>query len=91
MIKMKKVSVTYLVHEDLKLSDEDLNLFLGLLTVDIHASSFEDQYQDIINSIKLNLKVSEVESELYHYNSALKLVKKSIYKANKKRKNDNKI
>lgn len=71
----KKVSVTYLVHEELNLSDENLNFFLGLLTVNIRAPSFEDQYQEIIDTIKLNLKVSDVEAELYHYNSALKLVR----------------
>jgi hypothetical protein len=70
-----KVTVTHLVHEELNLSDEDLGVFLGLLTVDIHAPCFDDQYQEIINAIKLNLNVSEVEAELYHYNSALKLVK----------------
>jgi hypothetical protein len=80
----EKVSVTYLVHEELNLSDEDLNLFLGLLTVDIHAPSFDDQYQDIINAIKLNLSVSEVEAELYHYNSALKLVKNLSIKQTRK-------
>ena len=80
----EKVNVTYLVHEELNLSDEDLNLFLGLLTVDIHAPSFDDQYQDIINAIKLNLSVSEVEAELYHYNSALKLVKNLSIKQTRK-------
>ncbi len=80
----EKVSVTYFVHEELNLSDVDLNLFLGLLTVDIHAPSFEDQYQDIINAIKLNLSVSEVEAEQYHYNSALKLVKNLSIKQTRK-------
>lgn len=80
----KKVDVTHLVHEELNLNDEDLNLFLRLLTVDIHAPSFDDQYKDIINAIKSNLRVSEVEAELYHYNSALKLIKNISIKQTKK-------
>jgi len=80
----KKVNVMHLVHEELNLTDEDLNLFLGLLTVDIHAPSFEDQYKNIINAIKLNLKVSEIEAEFYHYNSALKLVKNLSIKQTRK-------
>lgn len=80
----KKVQVTHLVHDELNLSDDDLNSFLALLTVDIHAPSFEEQYQDIINAIKINLKVSDVEAELYHYNSALKLVKNLSIKQTRK-------
>jgi hypothetical protein len=79
-----KVSLTHFVHEELNLNDEELNLFLGLLTVDIYAPSFEEQYQDIINAIKLNLGVSEVEAELYHYNSALKLIKNLSIKQTRK-------
>lgn len=81
-----KVQVTHFVHDELNLNDDDLNSFLELLTVDIRAPSFEDQYQDIISTIKENLGVSEVEAELYHYNSALKLVKNlSIKKTRKDR------
>lgn len=82
----RKVQVTHFVHDELNLSDDDLNSFLKLLTVDIHAPSFGEQYQDIINTIKEILSVSEVEAELYHYNSALKLVKNlSIKQAREER------
>jgi hypothetical protein len=87
----EKVNITHLVHEELNLSNEDLNLFLKLLTVDIHAPSFEDQYQEIINSIKINLCVSEVEAELYHYNSALKLVKNLSIKQTREERTTTKI
>jgi hypothetical protein len=71
----EKVQVTHLVHEELNLSDDDLNSFLAILSVDIDAPSFEEQYQDILNEIKKTLKVSDIEAESYHYNAALKLVK----------------
>lgn len=67
--------ITHYVHEELNLNDDFLNLFLGVLIIDIHAPSFEDQYQEVINLIKSNLKVSEDEAESYHYNSALKLIR----------------
>lgn len=80
----KKVQVTHLVHDELGLSDHDLDSFLELLTVDIYAPSFDDQYLDIIDKIKNNLNVSDVEAELYHYNSALKLVKNLSIKQTRK-------
>jgi hypothetical protein len=82
--KNKTVQVTHLVHDELCLSDDDLNSFLELLTVDINAPSIEAQYQVIIDSIKDNLSVSNVEAELYHYNSALKLVKNLSIKQTRK-------
>jgi len=79
-----KVQVTHFVHEELNLSNDDLNSFLALLSVDTNAPSFEEQYQDILNAIKKTLKVSDVEAEQYHYNSALKLVKNLSMKQTKK-------
>lgn len=87
----KNVQVTHLVYDELALSDDDLNSFLELLTVDIYASSFEAQYQDIINTIKDNLSVSDVEAELYHYNSALKLVKNLSIKQTREERTITKI
>lgn len=71
----KKHQVTHYVHEELILSDNDLEEFLEVLTIDIHAPTIEDQYQLIIEKIKNCLNVSLAEAELYHYNSALKLIK----------------
>jgi hypothetical protein len=82
----EKIDVMHLVHKELNLDDEELKLFLKNLIIDIHAPSFEDQYKNIINEIKINLMVSEAEAELYHYNSALKLIKNiSIRQARKER------
>lgn len=79
----KKVQVSHLVHNELDLNDDDLSSFLELLTIDIYAPSIEDQYNDIIDAIKKNLCVSDSEAELYHYNSALKLVKNLSVKQNR--------
>ena len=62
-------------HDELKLTDDDINAFLGKLKLDIKAPSFEEQYNKIIEKISSILDVSTVEAELYHYNSALKIIK----------------
>jgi hypothetical protein len=70
-----KQKVINRIHEELNLSDKDLDVFLDTLTIDIHAPSFEAQYQTIIENITKSLNVSKSEAELYHYNSALKVIK----------------
>ncbi|MFL1484878.1 DUF4297 family anti-phage-associated protein [Marinobacter sp. LN3S78] len=67
--------VTYRVYEELALTDDDLEEFLGLLELDINAPSMSEQYSLIIENIKVCLNVSHSEAELYHYNSALKVIK----------------
>lgn len=71
----KEQKITHYVHEELDLTDNDLEDFLSMLTLDINAPSIEDQYQNIIQLIVKNLDVSTMEAELYHYNSALKTIR----------------
>lgn len=71
----KKQLVTHYVYDELGLTDTDLEDFLKVLTLDIHAPSIEEQYQAIIELIKKLLNVSSFEAEFYHYNSALKVIK----------------
>lgn len=70
----KSKTTTY-VHNDLNLKDSELNHFINRFVIDINAPSINIQYESIINEIKKSLGVSSVEAELYHYNSALKLIK----------------
>jgi len=71
-----KQKVTHCIHEELNLTDKDLEEFLEILTIDIHAPSIESQYKIIIENIAEILNVSASEAEFYHYNSALKVIKK---------------
>ncbi|MBI6406926.1 MULTISPECIES: DUF4297 family anti-phage-associated protein [Proteus] len=75
---------THYIHEELKLTDDDLILFLKKLTIDIYAPSFEDQYKKIIDLIIKELGVTFLEADLYHYNSALKTIKNLAQEQNKK-------
>lgn len=73
--KGNKQKITHFVNEELNLTDIDLEAFLGVLTIDIHAPSIENQYQEIITMLSEALNVSVSEAELFHYNSALKVIK----------------
>ena len=79
----KKHQETHYVYEELDLIDSDLDEFLEKLTIDIHAPSIEEQYKLIIENIKVSLNVSLPEVELYHYNSALKIIKNLSIKQNR--------
>ena len=73
--KGNKQLSTYYIYDELGLTDKDLEEFLNVLTLNIHAPSIEEQYQAIIQLIKILLNVSPLEAEFYHYNSALKVIK----------------
>lgn len=79
----KKQTVTHCIHEELNLTDNDLEEFLDILTLDIHAPSIENQYKLIIEKIAKTLNVSESEAEFYHYNSALKVIQKLSMEQNR--------
>lgn len=79
----KKQKVTHCIHEELNLTDNDLEEFLDILTLDIHAPSIENQYKLIIEKIAKTLNVSESEAEFYHYNSALKVIQKLSMEQNR--------
>lgn len=71
----KKESYVEKVHEDLKTTDAELESFISLLKINIHAPSFSEQYKKIIDSLTKTLKISFPEAELYHYSAALKIVR----------------
>lgn len=83
----KKQKVIHCIHEELNLTDNDLEEFLDILTIDIHAPSIESQYKIIIDKIAKTLNVSESEAEFYHYNSALKVIQKLSMEQNRDNRN----
>lgn len=58
-------------HEDLGLSDDDLERFLSVLDVDINAASFEKQYAEVIQQLQTAYSCSPFTAEYYYYNNAL--------------------
>jgi len=63
------------VHEDIQVSDLELQKFIDLLKIDLYAPSFDEQYESVIDAIKSALVVGQLEAELYHYSAALKKVR----------------
>lgn len=62
-------------HEDLEVSDAELEDFLKLLSIDVHAAKFEDQFQAIIEKLVKQFSCSPFAAEYFYYNSALRVIK----------------
>ena len=69
-----KKKVEHRVHEDLGLSDAELQLFLKQLHIDVNAPSFEDQEAQIITLLKDQFRCTDMEAEFY-YSNALRLIR----------------
>ena len=76
LLTYKKEKVEYKHYEELKLSDENLILFLETLEIDINAKSYEDQLKEIFTSLKNqnNFNCDDFEAENFYYNNALKIM-----------------
>lgn len=63
------------LYENLRISDEQLNIFLNLLTIKILKDDLNCQYTKIICCLKKIFNCNTFEAEYYYYNNALKLIK----------------
>lgn len=66
--------VVYRPHEELGLSDAELQQFLDHLHIDVHAPSFEEQEEQIVTLLKEQFRCTDMEAEFY-YSNALRLVR----------------
>ena len=64
-------------HEKLGLSDDDLSEFLSLLTIDIAAKSYLEQYNSILSHFMEVFSCDKFEAEYLYYNSALNEIRKT--------------
>ena len=69
-----KKKVVHRPHEELGLSDVDLQQFLDHLHIDVHAPSFEEQEAKIIALLKEQFHCTDMDAEFYYCN-ALRLVR----------------
>lgn len=63
-------------HEDLDLSDIELEGFINQLTVNIHAKTFDEQYQHVLSLLKQQFNCNDFETEYYFYNNALSVIRR---------------
>lgn len=73
---------TYCHHDVLGLDDNDLQRFIDLLEIDIHAKDFDSQQVAIIEILKSHFKCTKIVAEYLHYNGALALIRKISTKQN---------
>lgn len=62
-------------HEKLNLNDDDLKAFLAVLTIDIRASEFQQQLQEVNDKLTSTFSCKSTEADFY-YNNALSVIKK---------------
>lgn len=67
--------IKYVHHEELGLSDTDLNEFISRLSINIYADEYEEQYKNLLEQLILLFNCSLFEAENFYYNNALKVIK----------------
>ena len=67
--------VTHVLHEELNLTDDDIEEFLKRVYVDIYAEDYQVQQDKVINGLEKLFQCEKFEAEYYYYNNALRLVK----------------
>ncbi|KGL43402.1 hypothetical protein BMT55_14085 [Listeria newyorkensis] len=80
--KYRADNIAYEAHISLGLEDEDIQEFLEALVVDINATEFEKQNQNILAEIQVIFSCTLMEAEFY-YNKALKIIRDLATKAKK--------
>lgn len=71
----KEKNVLHMLHNELSLTDGDIEGFLSQLDVDINAEDYSIQQEKVINELEKVFQCSNFEAEYYYYNNALRLVK----------------
>ena len=74
--------VTVRQHEELKVSDLELNTFLEALSIDVNAARFEDQFESIIDALAKQFDCSPFAAEFFYYNNALRVIKELSIQTN---------
>lgn len=65
----------HILHEELNLTDEDIEEFLSKIDVDINAEDYYEQQEKVIRNLEKIFRCERFEAEYYYYNNALRLVK----------------
>ncbi len=67
--------VHHILHEELSLSDTDIEDFLSKIDIDINAENYKEQQTKVINRLGDIFKCGDFEAEYYYYNNALRYIK----------------
>lgn len=67
--------VVHALHNELFLTDADIEDFLSKVDIDINAEDYRVQQEKVIKGLEKIFQCSNFEAEYYYYNNALRLVK----------------
>jgi hypothetical protein len=67
--------VEHFHYKTLGLDDDDLKDFLALLTIDIRAPKFEDQFRAVIRHLEIQFSCTPFSAEFFFYNNALRVIR----------------
>ena len=67
--------VVHMLHDELSLTDADIEEFLSKVDVDINAEDYAEQQRKVIKRLEDIFHCSNFEAEYYYYNNALRVVK----------------
>ena len=67
--------VVHVLHNELSLTDADIEEFLSKVDVDINAEDYVVQQRKVIKGLEDIFRCSNFEAEYYYYNNALRVVK----------------
>ncbi|KFX11090.1 hypothetical protein N6P31_15915 [Pectobacterium betavasculorum] len=70
-----KDKVTYYHHQDLQLTDEDLEEFLRRLTINIRAVEFDTQFREVIDVLQTIFETKSFSAEYFYYNNSLAVIR----------------
>lgn len=76
--------VHHILHEELSLSDIDIEDFLSKIDVDINAENYREQQGKVINKLGNIFQCGNFEAEYYYYNNALRYIKEVATQQNVK-------
>ena len=75
MFTYTEKETTHILHEELNLTDEDIEEFLSKVDIDINAEDYYEQQEKVISTLEKIFQCERFEAEYYYYNNALRLVK----------------
>lgn len=67
--------VKYEHHNDLGLTDSDLQEFLDSLEIDINAKNFDEQFQEVLQLLRNEFSCEPFTAEHFYYNNCLRQIK----------------
>lgn len=72
---INKKKVTFQHHQDLNLSDKDLEEFLMVLVIDVNATDFDNQFKEVLRLLKVQFGCQDFSAENFFYNNALRVIR----------------